>query len=270
MRLIYTLTTLASSLMLMSCIHKGPNPDDPYESINRKIHKFNMAFDAVILKPPAKVYKAVLPASVRASVNNFYNNIYMIPTVGNDLLQGEVKYAIRDTGRFVINSTIGFAGLFDVASQYGMPMRKTDLGLTFAKWGDKRSLYIVIPFLGPSTIRDGMGMLFEYPLLTPYPYINNDAVLYSLIGIRYVDLRSQFLESEHLMDEALDKYAFLRDAYLQHRKFLITGEQEPTGEDNPESLYVDDNEDTPSNDYVDEAPVVKPALKTEAKPASKS
>lgn len=251
MRLIFI--TLTSS-MLIGCIH-GPNPDDPYESINRSIYKFNTAFDTTFLKPPAKLYKAVIPAPVRASVNNFYNNIYMIPTVANDLLQGEVKFAIRDTGRFVINSTIGIGGLFDVASQHNMPMRDTNLGVTFAKWGDKHSPYIVIPFLGPSTIRDGMGLLFEYPLLTPYPYLRNDALIYSLIGLRYIDLRSQYLETEHLMDEALDKYAFMRDAYLQHRQFLITGEQPVNEEGAADSLYVDENPDNAtSTDYVDEKP----------------
>lgn len=257
MRLIATFTTLASSLMLVSCIHKGPNPDDPYESINRSIYKFNTAFDATILKPSAKFYKAVLPAAIRASVNNFYNNIYMIPTVANDLLQGEVNYALRDTGRFMINSTLGLGGIFDIATQYHMPMRNTNLGITFAKWGNKKSPYIVIPFLGSSTIRDGMGLLFEYPLLTPYPYINNDAAIYSLIGVRYVDLRSQYLETEHLMDEALDKYAFMRDAYLQHRNFLITGEK-PVNEGEENELYVDD--DSASNDYVEEIVESKPKL----------
>lgn len=248
MRLIFTLTALASSLMLMSCIHKGANPDDPYEPINRKIHNFNMAFDATFLRPPAKLYKAILPSPIRASINNFYNNIYMIPTVANDLLQGEVRYAIKDTGRFVINSTLGLGGLIDVATPNNYPMRVTDLGITFAKWGDKHSPYIVIPFIGPSTIRDGMGILLEYPLLTPYPYIKDDALLYGLIGLRYIDLRSQFLDTDRLIAESLDKYTFIRDAYLQHRQFLITGEQIQSVSDNAEGLYVD----AQSNDYVEE------------------
>ncbi|KTC71620.1 lipoprotein VacJ-like protein [Legionella birminghamensis] len=241
--------------MLASCIHQGPNPVDPYESINRETHKFNMAFDATFLKPPARLYKAVLPGQVRASINNAYENVNMIPTVGNDLLQGEFRQATKDSWRFLINSTLGIAGFFDAASRMGLPPHSNDLGLTFAKWGDKRSPYIVIPFLGPSTIRDGMGMVLEYPLMTPYPYLE-PVLTNTLIGVRYVDLRSQLFETEKLMDEALDKYAFIRDAYLQHRNYRITGEQGQAVDS--ESLYVDENDDESAgdtslgSDYVDE------------------
>ncbi|MCE3045876.1 VacJ family lipoprotein [Legionella sp. 16cNR16C] len=259
MRLMAVLTTCASSFLLASCIHKGPNPVDPYESINRETHKFNMAFDVTFLKPPARLYKAVLPGPVRASINNAYENVNMIPTVGNDLLQGELRQAGKDTWRFLINSTLGIAGFFDPASRMGLPPHSNDLGLTFAKWGNKESPYIVIPFLGPSTFRDGMGMLFEYPLLTPYPYLDSTVLTNTLIGVRYVDLRSQLFDTERLMDEALDKYAFIRDAYLQHRNYRITGEQGQTGDS--ESLYVEENgengEKLSSNsalgsDYIDE------------------
>ncbi|KTC99911.1 VacJ family lipoprotein [Legionella erythra] len=260
MRLIASITTLASALLLSGCFHKGPNPDDPYEAINRKIYRFNNAFDATILKPPARLYKAVLPDPVRASINNAYNNINMIPTVANDVLQWEWRYAIKDTWRFVINSTFGVAGLFDVADKrFGLPPHSNDLGLTFAKWGDKKSPFIMIPLMGPSTIRDGMGMLFEYTVITPYPYIGNDAVIYGLIGLRYVDLRSQLFETERLMSEALDPYAFLRDAYLQHRHYRITGQQggalATNGNDNNDgSDYVDDDDsvDDLGADYVDD------------------
>lgn len=251
MRLITTLTTLVSSLILSGCVFTGTNPADPYEPINREIHKFNMAFDATMLKPPAKFYKAVIPGPIRLGINNAYNNVAMIPTVANDLLQADWRYAIKDTWRFMINSTFGIAGVFDVADcRFSLPPHYNDMGLTFAKWGDKKSPYIVIPFLGPSTIRDGMGMVFDYTLLTPYPYINNDAVFYSLMILRYVDIRSQLLDSERLMGEALDKYAFIRDAYLQHRSFLINGEQQDTG-----SLYVDGEGDAQApSDYIDEEP----------------
>jgi phospholipid-binding lipoprotein MlaA len=248
MRLLITLSTLASSLILAGCLHKGTNPDDPYESINRKIHGFNTTFDSIFLKPPAKLYKAVLPAPVRASINNFYDNINMIPVFANDLLQGDWHNASNDAGRFVINSSIGLAGIFDVASHYGLPLRRNDLGITFARWGDKKSPYIVIPFLGPSTIRDGMGLAFEYTFLTPYPYFNSDVVT-GLLLFRYVDLRSQFLDTDRYVDEALDKYSFIRDAYLQHRNYLITGE-------GPNQLIDSTQDGKPveenGNDYVDE------------------
>ena len=253
MRLKVVFTGIVGTLLLTGCALKGPNPDDPFEKVNRKIHGFNMTIDSVLLKPPAKFYRAVLPGPVRKSINNAYNNLDQIPTVGNDLLQAEGKWAIKDTWRFLINSTLGIAGLFDVAATMGLPPHSNDLGLTLAKWGDKKSPYIVIPFLGPSTIRDGAGWLFQFALYSPYVYIDNNAVVYSLLGLRYVDLRSQMFDAERLMDEALDQYAFVRDAYLQHRNYLINGGEQDTG-----SLYVDDKKADASaqqavgGDYVDE------------------
>lgn len=223
--------------MLSACATQGTNPDDPYEKFNRKVYKFNAAFDTVILKPPARVYAAVVPPQVRAGINNVYDNVNMLPTVANDLLQGELTIAIKDSWRFIINSTIGVAGIFDPASTMKLPPHSNDLGLTFAKWGDKKSPYLVIPFLGPSTFRDGMGMMFNYALFTPYPYIKSDALIYGILGLRYIDLRSQMFDVDKLMAGALDKYAFMRDAYLQHRQYLITGEQQQQGSD---SLYIDE------------------------------
>ncbi|KTD20202.1 lipoprotein VacJ-like protein [Legionella lansingensis] len=249
MRLIVPSTILASCFMLSACIHKGSNPVDPYEPFNRKIYNFNMAVDATMLKPPARLYKAMIPARVRKSINNAYNNVAMLPTVANDVLQADWRYAIKDSWRFVINSTFGVAGFFDIAdSHFGLPPHYNDMGLTFAKWGDKKSPYIVLPLLGPSTIRDGMGLLFDYTVLSPYAYIDNAGVVWGLAVLRYVDLRSQMFETEALMDQALDKYAFIRDAYLQHRNFRITGEQE-TG-----SLYIDDDDDAEMGVYIDDNP----------------
>lgn len=237
MRLMTKLTAVASSLLLLGCI-KGTNPDDPYERVNRKTHAFNMAFDTIALKPAAKLYKTVLPSFIRAGINNAYNNVNMLPTVANDILQAKWNYAIKDTWRFIANSTFGIAGFVDVASTFSLPPHSNDSGLTFAKWGDKKSPYIVIPLLGPSTVRDGMGMMFDYALFTPYPYIQSNYVLYGLLGLRYVDLRSQMFETDRLLNEGLDKYTFIRDAYLQHRHYLITGEQPDDG-----SLYVGDEDD---------------------------
>jgi phospholipid-binding lipoprotein MlaA len=236
MRLTWINIGLASSLMLTSCcITQGVNPEDPYESFNRKVYKFNSTIDKLFLKPSAKLYKTLFPSFVRKSVNNFYSNLDLVPTVGNDILQLEGKWAIRDTWRLAINSTLGIGGLLDVAQQFGLQPHSNDLGLTLAKWGDKHSPYLVLPFLGPSTIRDGAGWLFQFALYSPYVYINEDAVIYGLLAFRYVDLRAQLFETERLMDEALDQYSFMRDAYLQHRNYLISGTEQDNG-----SLYVDE------------------------------
>jgi phospholipid-binding lipoprotein MlaA len=254
MRSITSYALFATSLTLAGCAHKGTNPVDPYEPFNRKIHNFNMAFDATMLKPPAKLYTIVVPGFARKGINNAFNNLDMLPTVANDLLQAEGKWAIKDSWRFLINSTLGVAGFIDVAEKFSLPAHYNDLGVTFAKWGDKQSPYLVLPFLGPSTIRDGAGMLFQFSLWTPYVYLNNDALMYSLLGLRYIDLRSQLFDSERIMNESLDKYSFIRDAYLQHRTYLITG----GGFDNGEMFLQQDGQTTTSanadapGDYVDE------------------
>ena len=269
MHLISKITLLVSSMLLLGCVAKGTNPDDPFENINRKTHKFNTAIDSVILKPAAKVYKTVLPRFVRAGINNAYNNINMLPTVANDVLQAEWHYAIKDTWRFIANSTFGIAGFVDVASTWSMPPHSNDLGLTFAKWGDKKSPYIVIPLLGPSTIRDGMGMLFDYTFFTPYPYLDSTAAIYGILALRYVDLRAQMLDTDRLLAEGLDKYTLIRDAYLQHRNYLITGEQQEDG-----ALYVGDDDgdnvpaETPANGTPSRFPLTTAKNATRSAPGA--
>ncbi len=250
MRPLIKYATLAATLILSACATKGQNPVDPYEPFNRKVYKFNAAFDSVILKPPAKVYAAVVPPEVRAGINNAYNNVNMLPTVANDLLQADWTVAIKDTWRFIINSTLGIAGIFDPASTFKLPPHSNDLGLTFAKWGDKQSPYLVIPFLGPSTFRDGMGLMFDYALFTPYPYIKSDALLYGILGLRYVDLRSQMFDADKLMAGAIDPYTFMRDAYLQHRQYLMTGETQQESS----ALYVDEEANEANDKILPETP----------------
>lgn len=237
-RIKYSLLLVLAISALTACVKKGPNPKDPYETFNRKVHKFNTAFDATMLRPPAKIYKSILPSPVRLGVSNFYDNLAMIPTVANDLLQWELAYAIKDTWRFAINTSIGIGGIFDVAATINLPPHYNDLGLTFAKWGDVNSPYLVLPFLGPSTFRDGMGMLFDYSIFTIYPYLRSDVAIYALAGLRYVDLRSELLDTDKLIQQALDPYSFIRDAYLQHRNFLING-KEPSPDEN---LYIEEEE----------------------------
>lgn len=249
---IKVVTIALLTLALGACLKKGPNPDDPYEKINRATDKFNNAFDRTLLKPVAKVYKSALPPQVRLGVSNVYDNLHMVPTVTNDVFQAEWHYAIKDSWRFFINSTLGIAGIFDVASYCSLPPHSNDMGLTFAKWGDKSSPYLVLPFFGPSTIRDSTGMLFDYNVFTVYPYIRPYKLQYGMIGLRYVDLRAELLDTERLIQQALDPYSFIRDAYLQHRNHLIGGSISQ-----PSDLYIDGDDD--GSDYVsDPAPTKKP------------
>jgi phospholipid-binding lipoprotein MlaA len=249
MRLTVRFTAVTSALVLTGCAQKGLNPIDPYESFNRKVHNFNMAFDATFLKPPTKLYVAVVPGIVRKGVNNAFNNLDLLPTIANDLLQAKGIWAIKDSWRFAINSTLGVGGLFDVAVKFSLPPHYNDLGLTLAKWGDKNSPYLVLPLLGPSTFRDGTGWVFQFALWSPYVYVHNDGLAYGLIALRAIDLRSQLFDAERLMGEALDKYSFIRDAYLQHRNYLITGAQDSASA-SAEDLPGD--QEAAAVDYVDE------------------
>lgn len=224
---------------LVGCVAIGPNPSDPYESINRKIYHFNLAFDKYVVQPPTQAYVTLIPAPVRAGINNVYNNVNMLPTMANDILQANGQQAILDFWRFVINSSMGIGGIFDVASLCKLPMHENDLGITFAKWGDKNSPYIMIPFLGPSTIRDGMALMFDYTFFTPYPYLHKTEIIEGLLALRYVDLRSRMFDTDRLLREAPDPYAFMREAYLQHRQYLIHGE---AALDTLGTTYVDEDE----------------------------
>ena len=232
------LLIILSFCCLQACVTRGTNPADPFEPVNRQVFKFNQVFDKFVLRPPAKAYVTIIPAPIRASINNVYLNVNLIPTVINDVLQAEMQQAIKDTWRFIINSSFGVAGLFDpAAARFKLPRHSNDLGLTFARWGDRHSPYLVLPILGPSTIRDWMGTLFEYTFFTPYPYIDSLFTVYGVLSFRYVDLRSQLLDHDKILDEALDRYTLLRDAYLQHRNYLLHPEQNDN--DSSGELYVE-------------------------------
>jgi phospholipid-binding lipoprotein MlaA len=250
MKILKTITTLVISTVYLTACVKGTNPKDPYESANRKTHQFNLAFDATILKPTAKLYITIFPGFMRSGIHNFYNNINMIPTTANDLLQADFHQAQKDAWRFVVNSTLGIGGILEVADTMKLPPHSNDMSITLAKWGDQHSPYFVIPLLGPSTFRDAMGMMFNYALLTPYPYFQS-GVTWSLVGVRYVDLRSQMLDTEKFMNDALDKYTFMRDAYLQHRHYLIKGEKPQDADDS--GLYIAEDNNATTIPFVPKA-----------------
>lgn len=228
------LISIACTTLLASCVSKGPNPVDPYEKFNRKIFQFNQFIDTALIKPPTIMYTTLIPSPIRTGIANAYSNINMLPTTANDILQADGNQAIKDTWRFIVNSTFGIGGLIDVATTFKLPPHRNDLGLTWAHWGDKNSPYLLLPLLGPSTIRDAMALLFDYTYFTPYFYIHSDPLLFGIAGLGYINVRSQILDSEKLLDEAIDKYAMMRDAYLQHRQYLLTGERPDEGQ-----LYVD-------------------------------
>lgn len=201
------------------------DPQDPLENINRATFTFNRKFDKFVLKPVALTYKAVTPWQVRSGVMNFFSNMGEIPTTINDLLQGNFKHAGSDFGRLAVNTTLGLGGLIDVASHFGIGRRYNDFGITLAKWGITSAPYIMVPFFGPTTIRDGLGLLVTYEYFTLWPYIEPVSLRNSLFAVDVVSLRASLLDAEGVMKQAaLDPYVFIRDAYLQKRQSLIEAE----------------------------------------------
>lgn len=195
---------------------------DPYETFNRPMFIFNDWLDKLILRPIAMLYTKIIPKPLSKGFSNAYNNIDTIPTVLNDLLQGNFYQAVSDSWRFGINTTIGLGGLFDAASGMGLePNNKQDLGLTLAQWGWTNSNYLVLPFLGPGTVRDQLAVYPNY-YLTMYPYIKSEDVQYGVFAGSLVVKRAEVLRYQNVFEHAaLDKYTFVRDAYLQRRAYLI-------------------------------------------------
>jgi len=200
----------------------GPNPHDPYEPFNRSVFKFNDAIDSAITKPVAEGYKAITPPPVRTGVTNFFGNFLDVQTAINDLLQAKVSHAATDVGRVLINSTIGFFGVFDVATRLGLPKRTKDFGQTLAVWGWRKSTYLVLPFFGPSTARDGVGLIGDYFTDPEFWIFRKPPGNYVVFGVRVVNFRANLLGADQFFEAAaVDRYSFLRDAYLQLRRNQI-------------------------------------------------
>lgn len=208
------------ALMLSGCASTGNK--DPLEGINRGVYKFNDVADKAVIKPIAGAYKAVLPSPVRSGVSNFFGNLNTFVSVINDLLQFKFDKAVEGAGRFVINSTFGIAGLIDVASMDGIEKRNEDFGQTLGYWGVGSGPYIVLPFLGPSNLRDTTGFVVDTLAFDPITYVDDPATRNSARALKYLDKRAQLLPGSDLLDEAaLDPYAFMRDAYSQRRENQI-------------------------------------------------
>ncbi len=200
---------------------------DPYEPFNRVMYNFNDFLDNAVLKPVATFYNKLLPKPLNKGIKNFYNNIQNIPTVFNDVLQGNFYQSGSDAWRLILNSTVGILGFFDVATEMGLEPNQEDFGLTLAQWGYKNSNYLVLPFFGPSTPRDAIGLPVDYYAFSIYPYINPIRTRYAIYGLGVIARRADLLSYQNMMDQiSIDKYAFLRDAYLQRRAYLIQRNKE--------------------------------------------
>lgn len=209
-----------------------PSKTDPWEPMNRAVFSFNEGVDAVLLKPAARTYEAVIPELYRGMVGNFFANIGDLWSAVNQLLQGKPALAGADLARVVINSTIGFGGVADAATSFGVERHTEDFGQTLGRWGVTPGPYVVLPLLGPSNVRDTLGWAADIET-DPLVMISKMDVRNSVYGLRFVDKRASLLSGERVLEGAvLDKYSFVRDAYLQRRRNLVyDGEPPDTDED---------------------------------------
>jgi phospholipid-binding lipoprotein MlaA len=221
-----------AAVALVSGCAATPSKIDPLEPMNRALYQVHDVLDTNIVKPVAEVYVAVVPKFVRTAFANVFNNIDDLFSAVNDLLQGKLDKAGNDLGRVLTNTMIGFGGLIDVATDAGIERGNEDFGQTFAVWGIPQGPYLFIPLFGPTTVRDGVGVVVRIAV-GPVGYIPDVAVRNSIYGVGYVDLRSQALDAGDIVDTAaLDRYLFIRNAYLQRRRYLIyDGKPPPESED---------------------------------------
>lgn len=195
--------------------------EDPYESWNRKCDRFNDRLDQHFLKPLATLEKKVMPKAIHRSVSNFFSNLNDLNVVFNDLLQGKLVTALSDTWRLFINTTVGCFGLFDPASRIGLPKHRQDFGVTLATYGMKETRYFVLPFLGPSSMRDMFSQPVDFYASAYYWIDMNNSLRYGLIAGEKIHKRSLLLSFDEMQKLALDPYIMRRDFYAQYRYHLI-------------------------------------------------
>lgn len=237
---------------------------DPWEKFNRSVFRFNDTADRYVLKPVAKGYKAITPDAVRTGITNFFINLRTPLVVMNDLLQGKVKQAGGDTARFVVNSTVGLVGLVDVAVRFNLPLHDEDFGQTLGVWGVPSGPYFVMPFFGPSSVRDAGGFAVD-AAANPRRRLINDEADWILLGIDVVNTRASLLELEDIIQG--DRYLFIRDLYLQRREYSVNDGQvgdDPFLDDPEEEEFTD-----PAEPAAEDAPSTPGATDqpAEARPA---
>ncbi|AOE64866.1 VacJ family lipoprotein [Pseudomonas corrugata] len=209
---------LSASVLLVPFAAQAATEEDPWESINRPIFTFNDTVDTYALKPLAQGYQYVTPQFLEDGIHNMFRNIGDVGNLANDLLQAKPAAAGVDTARLIFNTTFGLLGFFDVGTKMGLQRSDEDFGQTLGYWGMGSGPYVMLPLLGPSTLRDAPAKLVDN-YTTPYPYIDNVSVRNSIFGLNVVDTRASLLSAEKLVRG--DKYVFIRNAYLQNREFKV-------------------------------------------------
>ncbi len=245
---------LLAALFLSGCSSaptKPKNERDPIEGWNRGVQNFNDKLDDYVMKPVATGYKKLTPAPVDKGITNFYSNVEDITVIGNDLLQFKMMQTGKDIGRFFVNSTVGLAGLIDVASKMNLPKHNEDFDQTLANWGVPSGPYVVLPLLGPSTPRGIFGLVGDTasnPInwITPMAGYSmsgwhfTDWIVLGSGALRLTDQRADLLSASKIMDEAsVDRYEFIRNAYFQQRNFVIHDGNPPMDEELEKQMDMD-------------------------------
>ncbi|WNL46910.1 VacJ family lipoprotein [Dyella sp. BiH032] len=225
-RALLRLSPLLAVALLAGCSIAKPRTDDPHEQFNRKVYAFNDSLDQAIIRPVAVGYRKVTNPPVRRAVSDFFTNIKMPITVANDLLQARPLQAARSTGRFLVNLTLGVGGFFDPASQLGLPLEDNDFGITLARWGVPEGDFLMLPLVGPTTVRDVWRLPVDSYFFDPLSYFSRNHDFhygqYYIPQVLYlVTIRSRAIDAESFLKSAYDPYVFLRDAYRQQRIYRI-------------------------------------------------
>jgi phospholipid-binding lipoprotein MlaA len=217
------------ALTLLGCATVPPSersPRDPWQRMNRATFGFDLGFYKHIVVPTATTYVRVTPDPIRTGIGNFVHNLYYPDVIVNALLQGQMRPFARDLGRFVMNTTVGIGGLLDPATSVGLTREDRDFGQTFGKWGIPKGPYLVLPFLGPSDVRDAIGLVPAYTVASPTFYGNytgDTAVRYGVGALDALNTGVEILPEIRLILKAYDPYGFARNAYLDHRDFMVKG-----------------------------------------------
>lgn len=218
---------LLIALSLPGCATLGDNPRDPFESYNRAVFNFNDKVDQIAVKPAAEAYRATLPRFVQTGISNFFGNLGDVWIAANNYMQGKFEHGINDTMRFAVNSTLGLLGVLDIATEAGLPKHSEDFGQTLGKWGVQSGPYFVLPLLGPSTVRDSLATPLDLAA-DGWAYVSSQPWTAAGTVTRVVDLRARALDASNLLEAAaLDRYVFVRDAYLQRRQNRVHDGQVP-------------------------------------------
>jgi phospholipid-binding lipoprotein MlaA len=236
------------------------SPRDPLEPLNRGVYRFNDAIDRAVARPVAKAYHDHVPNPVRSGISNAIDNLAYPTTIVNDLLQAKWRAALNDVGRFLLNSTLGLGGLFDPASKEGLDKNDEDFGQTLGKWGVPSGPYLVLPFFGPSSLRDG-PMIYPERYTDLRGYLGDWETKWTLIGVGALDTRSELLSVDQVLRNAYDPYLFTRDAYMQRREYQVRDGDVPE-----ETLEEPMEEPLPEDDSSEE---IKPRRPTDT-PAEQS